>query len=296
MITRFDHAVIAVSDLNRTGRLYQESLGLSPYVGGRHTGLGTHNEIVRFGLDYLELLGIYDRHEVMMAGYRRASLAEYLDRAGGGLIGFCLATADIDALAERFRSTGLAATGPFDMERRRPDGTVIRWRLLVPGNTSWRRPWPFFIQWDMPDAERLRVEKPGVHPLGVRRVVALSVMVNDLESAGDLYCQQIGLMEESRWPLPALDAHCMRLNVPGLTLDLLAPTGSGIVQDTISAQGEGLFGVVHQVDDLAAARTLLAANDISLQPAPEHAGAWLIPPAEAEGARLLLIEKEEKNG
>src|SRR3989442_10410930 len=55
MITRFDHAVIAVRDLDQALRLYRDVLGLDARPAGRHTGLGTHNGIVRFGLDYLEL-------------------------------------------------------------------------------------------------------------------------------------------------------------------------------------------------------------------------------------------------
>ncbi|SRR6266566_4137266 len=62
MITRFDHTVIAVRDLDAAISTYQ-ALGFDVSPGGRHTGLGTSNAIIRFGLDYLELLSVSDRVE-----------------------------------------------------------------------------------------------------------------------------------------------------------------------------------------------------------------------------------------
>jgi hypothetical protein len=58
MITRFDHAVIAVSALDRAVEAYR-SLGFDVFPGGRHEHRGTHNALIRFGgADYIELLGM----------------------------------------------------------------------------------------------------------------------------------------------------------------------------------------------------------------------------------------------
>ena len=58
MITRFDHLVIAVSDLDRAMDSYR-SLGFEVFPGGRHEHRGTHNALIRFGgLDYVELRGV----------------------------------------------------------------------------------------------------------------------------------------------------------------------------------------------------------------------------------------------
>src|SRR3989442_5792477 len=83
MITRFDHAVIAVRDLDQALRLYRDVLGLDAHPGGRHTGLGTHNGIVRLGLDYLELLAVADRAEEEASGPTSAALVDYLTRREG---------------------------------------------------------------------------------------------------------------------------------------------------------------------------------------------------------------------
>ena len=70
MITRFDHAVIGVRDLSSAIRQYQ-TLGFDVHPGGQHVGLGTHNAIVRFGLDYLELISVYDEAAAAASGARQ---------------------------------------------------------------------------------------------------------------------------------------------------------------------------------------------------------------------------------
>src|SRR5439155_407230 len=113
---RFDHAVILVADLARASAAFTK-LGFSVSPGGAHTGLGTHNALVRFGVDYLELLAIRDEEEALRARGSTAPIVERLRSGRGGLASFALATADIDRDAERFREQGLEALGPFAMER-----------------------------------------------------------------------------------------------------------------------------------------------------------------------------------
>ena len=55
MPSRFDHLVIAVRDLDAAIARYQH-LGFEVTPGGKHTGRGTYNALIRFGLDYIELI------------------------------------------------------------------------------------------------------------------------------------------------------------------------------------------------------------------------------------------------
>ncbi len=284
MITRFDHAVIGVADLGAARKVFHERLGFEVYPGGRHTGLGTENAIVRFGLDYLELIGIYDREEVAAAGIQRASLLDFLAQREGGMLGYCLATDDIDALAVRFEQTGLEALGPFAMERMRPDGVLLKWRLLIPGGTAWRRPWPFFIQWDMPDDERLQLEKPGQHRNGATGVAGVSVVVHDMEAARTLYSEQLGLAQQDA---PALDgAERLRYHVGDFTIDLLHPTTSGPLAAFLQEFDHGLYRVRLKADDLAATKAALDQGHVSTV---SLAGSVLsIAPQDALGAELVF--------
>jgi catechol 2,3-dioxygenase-like lactoylglutathione lyase family enzyme len=188
-VRRVDHIIIAVRDLDDAIARYR-GLGFDARPGGRHTGRGTHNAIVRFGLDYLELIAVYDEAEARAAG--QSELVDFL-ASRDGLVGFALATDDIEAEARSLRAAGRPLIGPFAMERLRPDGSKLSWRLVVPGDGQFRRPWPFFIRWDQPDAERLARDGAAPHPNGARGVRAITVGVRDLPAARDLYANVLRL-------------------------------------------------------------------------------------------------------
>src|SRR5437764_1410343 len=177
MVTRFDHVVIGVRDLDIATQRYRQ-LGFDVRPGGRHTGMGTHNAIIRFGLDYIELLSIYDEAEARASKLGGQALLDFLHEREGGLLGYALATANIEQEAERFRETEFPKEEPFAMQRLRPDGHLLTWRLLIPGGVSWRRPWPFLIQWDAPDEQRLSWEMPGIHPNGATKWIRAAVAVH----------------------------------------------------------------------------------------------------------------------
>ena len=77
MITRFDHAVIAVADLDLAIETYS-ALGFEVFLGGRHEHRGTHNALIRFGADYIELLGVYDPETAVESGLNGRTLAEFV--------------------------------------------------------------------------------------------------------------------------------------------------------------------------------------------------------------------------
>jgi catechol 2,3-dioxygenase-like lactoylglutathione lyase family enzyme len=287
MIVRFDHAVIAVRDLTAAIQRYQ-ALGFVVSPGGRHTGRGTHNAIIRFGLDYIELLSIYNKAELGARGLNGQALANFLERHEGGLVGYALATADIEQDAERLHHTGLEAEGPFVMQRLRPDGRQLSWRLLVPGNVPWRRPWPFLIQWDTPDAERLSWEEPGVHPNGAAGVAGIALVVRDLERAIDLYQRQLGLTLNYQDEVSHLGARRASFQLGTLAIDLLEPTGIGLAQRVLNEVGEGPLELILTSRDLGQARNVLLQNDLSIEPVQDDSALLLLPDHQALGARIIL--------
>jgi hypothetical protein len=75
---------------------------------------------------------------------------------------------------------------------------MLSWRLVIPGDGSYRRPWPFFIQWDQPDAERLARDGATAHPNGARGIRSITVGVRELAAARTLYADVLGLPSASR--------------------------------------------------------------------------------------------------
>ena len=284
MITRFDHLVIAVSDLDRAIDAYR-SFGFDVVPGGRHEHRGTHNALIRFGgLDYVELLGVYDAEKAVKSGPNGRTLAEFVRDRDGGLVGHCYATDDIEGEAARAREAGVEMVGPFEMRRARPDGRTLTWRLTVPVDVPWRRRWPFIIQWDDPDEERLAVEGVGAHENGACAVVGVSVAVGDLEEATDLYSVLFGSGPRRTDEVPQLAASRAGFEVRGFGIDLLAPTGEGPVREALRRDGEGPFEARLAVEDLEAVRALVPG-------AEEDEGGLKIPADRALGARITLVER-----
>lgn len=260
MIYRFDHAVIAVRDLNNGIERYR-SLGFDVSPGGRHTGRGTHNAIIRFGLDYLEIISIYDEAEARASGGNREYLASFLRDHDGGLVGYALATDDIEAEAERFRSTGLEADGPFAMQRQRPDGGVLSWRLLVPHGEQWGHSWPFLIEWDAPDDERLMIERAGAHSNTVSGVAGIRVATSDLESAIHLYRDQLGLGESSSPTLEGREPDRATFAVGRLGIELYT---RGSHEPNTNEPREGITEVLLRAADPDRARSMLTDPALSV--------------------------------
>ena len=286
MITRFDHAVIAVSNLGRAIEAYG-SLGFDVFPGGRHEHRGTHNALIRFGgIDYIELLGVYDPDKAVHSGLNGRTLAEFVRDREGGLVGHCYATDDIEAEAARMREAGLEVVGPFEMRRERPDGRALTWRLLVPVDVPWRRRWPFFIQWDDPDEERLSVEGVGAHPNGARTVTGVAVAVRDLEEAVSLYSILFDARPLSRGEIAGLAAEYAAFDIRGFTIDLLSPSGDGLVQQALEKDGEGPLKVTVEVADPEVAVEVLAQAGIEPEGASE--GTLRVPTGAAFGAQLVL--------
>jgi len=288
MITRFDHAVIAVADLERAIEAYR-ALGFDASPGGRHEHRGTHNALIRFGgADYVELLGVYDFERAIASGLNGRTLAEFVRDREGGLVGHCYATDDIETEAERTREAELKMVGPFEMRRERPDGRALTWRLLVPEDIPWRRRWPFFIEWDTPDEERLAVEGVGDHLNGARSVSSVAVAVNDLEEALRLYSTLFDLDPFRRDEDTDLAAKRASFDVRGLVIDLVSPAGNGPVQEMLERDGEGPFEVKIEVEDLATTGLALSGVEFTENTAQDE----LRPPTEASlGGRLVFTKQ-----
>lgn len=259
---RFDHAVIGVADLGRAVEAYQ-ALGFVVRPGGRHTGEGTHNAIIRFGLDYLELMAVHDPALARSRPFG-SQLLDFLADRDGGLIGYVVAGEDLDTLAQAMRRSGLEPTGPFAMQRERADGHVLSWRLLFPSGQRWHDIAPFVVEWLTSDADRVAWDAPVPHPNGVTGVSGLAVAVPDLARATMLYAGSLGLATAPSGPGRA------RATLGLVSVDLV--TG-----------GEGVHELTLGVRDMAQAAKAIP----GLTPDADGVRSR-IPLKPAQGARLVL--------
>ena len=190
MIERFDHAVIGVPDLEAGMGAFRR-LGFEVAMGGRHPSLGTRNAIVRFDLDYLELLSVEDPARARSRGRFGVELLTFLGERSG-LVGFVLAGTGLEEEVGGLRALGLEVEGPFEMDRIHPAGGRLEWRLVLPGGSPWRKPWPYLIDWITGEAELLAWDPPGSHDCRVTGVTGLDLVVDDLAEAEGIYEQGFG--------------------------------------------------------------------------------------------------------
>jgi catechol 2,3-dioxygenase-like lactoylglutathione lyase family enzyme len=287
MLSRIDHPIIAVRDLDLAVDTYTR-LGFDVMRGGRNPGLGTFNALIRFGLEYLELLSVEDRETAARVHPRGREIVAYLDAHPGGLLSFVVASDGIDQDVARAEAHGFFPGQPVAMQRSRPDGNILRWRLLIPCDVSFRQPWPLLIQWDTPDRVRLEWEQPGVHINGAYRLTGIALVVQSLAAATELYGRQLGLPVGPVEPVVELGAEHASVGLDGCPIDLLTPTSDGPVAAALESEGQGPYHVRLGVRDLDATRQLLEQRGFAVE------SVWpaglAVRAEKALGARLVFQE------
>lgn len=97
---RIDHVIYGTADLGVAAAWFADEFGLGVVRGGRHDGLGTHNQLVPLGDgSFIELLAIANREEALRSPLG-AALCVAL-RRGDGLLGWAVGVEDVDGVAQR---------------------------------------------------------------------------------------------------------------------------------------------------------------------------------------------------
>jgi len=178
-----DHFVVAGPDLAALGEWWADAVGTDAVEGGAHTGLGTRNLLA--GIDsntYVELIGP-DPDQPDPSGPRPFGIDDLTDRR---LVTFALAVPDLDAACAAVSASGIDPGEPFGMERTRPDGVRLQWRLAFPSGPELAGVMPFLIEWgtsahpavDLPSQTRL-TQVSLQHPDAARIETAVRALAGD---------------------------------------------------------------------------------------------------------------------
>ncbi|MDP9069659.1 MAG: VOC family protein [Actinomycetota bacterium] len=157
----FDHVLVAVRDLDAAAVRFRTEFGLASVEGGRHTGLGTGNRIIPLGPDYIELIAVVDESEA--EGSPLAAWVSRLSSGGDRLAALCLRVDHIDDVCERLGLTAL------EMQRRRPDGQILKWKLAGLEDALADPCLPFYIEWLVP-RDQLPGRAPADHEVEPRGI------------------------------------------------------------------------------------------------------------------------------
>lgn len=176
-MAEIDHLVYAVPELDAAVERLDHELGVRPEYGGAHPGFGTHNALVSLGAAYLEVIAPDPgQPEPAMPrpfgvdGQSPPRLVTFAVRPSAG--------ETIEDLVARCHGAGHDPGGIISMQRTRPDGVTLHWRLTVPGPPA-DGPTPFLIDWGAAaspaetapsGAEVVELTASHLHPDRLRRL------------------------------------------------------------------------------------------------------------------------------
>ncbi|WP_101846639.1 VOC family protein [Halobacillus sp. Marseille-P3879] len=146
----FDHLVIASKHPGKDQINFTYDNSLKGVEGGDHSLWGTYNELCYFMNDnYIEWLGLKDPKTAENSDNPLIQqFKQTFDQGEFGPFQFALRTSDMDEYINHFNLHNIPYYGPFPGERKRPDGTMLKWRMLFP--VSANEPdilLPFLIEW-----------------------------------------------------------------------------------------------------------------------------------------------------
>lgn len=148
-----DHLVLTVPDLDEAVTAFARRAGVAPVAGGSHPGMGTRNALVGLSWQgrrraYLELLGP-DPDQPPVPPERTMLGAGNVWTHGPALHGWAveLPGQAFEEALDRARRAGVEVGTPVATQRRRPDGSLLSWRLAAPYPLGLGGVQPFLIDW-----------------------------------------------------------------------------------------------------------------------------------------------------
>ncbi len=190
---KVDHVTLAASELEPVRRRFAE-LGLATDYGGPHSNGATHMALLGFDDgSYVELISTLEPGTT-------SPLWDAQIRNTAGPAAWAVELNDLARERERLAGAGVAAQGPVPMTRARPDGTVLGWELLFPGDAPPGATLPFVICDRTPRTLRVcpSASVAGSELGGVAGVV---VGVRSIEETAGLFRHAYG------WSKPLLADH-----------------------------------------------------------------------------------------
>ena len=243
-----DHVLVAVRSLERSAQTFSGALGFTLTPEGVHPGRGTHNRLIVFGPEYLELIAVRDAAE----GVFRPSMSAFL-QTREGLYMFALGTSDVSAAVDELRGRGVGVEDPAVGSRAgEPGSSGYTWRAAgvprdaTPGSET------FLIQHDNTVRQRYP-EPPDAtrHTNGVVGVHSLAIAVLDADEAAEGWQRTFALEGEPPEEIRNQGLRRSRLALRNCHLDFVSPMRSGALSRFLDRHGEAPYLLSLEVSDLA---------------------------------------------
>ena len=266
VITRLDHVVLAVADLEAATNTYAAMLGRSPSWRGTHEQQGTANTLFRLANTYLELLAPEG------SGPLGEFLTQRIKSEGEGPLALAFGTEDARAAAAEIGRRGLSVTAPAEgMGRDGRSGAERHWLSFHLSAADTRGVHLFVIEHlNAPDALPASTPTASAESI-VDAVDHVVVMTSDAEAAIGLYRDTLGLRLALDRTFEARGLRLLFFRIGHLTVECAAALGAGseaLHRDATTAADSGtdrFWGISYRVANVDAARERLihAGFDVS---------------------------------
>ncbi|MFJ7077313.1 VOC family protein [Streptomyces sp. NPDC098781] len=173
-----DHLVLATPDLAGTVADFTRRTGVTPAPGGVHVGFGTRNHLVSLGgARYLEIIG----PDPEQSEPDRPRPFEVDGLTVPRTVTWAIGPPDLDAAIAAARARGYDPGPAQSMSRRKPDGTLLQWRLTDGEDAHPSGLVPFLIDWgatlhptasDLPTTPLLSLSASAPDPDEIRPLLA----------------------------------------------------------------------------------------------------------------------------
>ncbi|WP_353463450.1 VOC family protein [Mammaliicoccus sciuri] len=194
MNLKFDHIIHYVDGIESIEFPHQY---IQAIQGGKHTQLGTYNQLSYIDLHYIEWIDVFDAALARSYAHTeegRLSFANIFKdtHVQEGFKRICLRTQDIDSMKTHLEQFDLDIVGPIEMSRTKPDGTTIQWQLLYLDDKQDLN-LPFIIQWGESDEQREASLEDNFHNnLSIDEV---TIQVSNLHESSQNWQSWYGLKE-----------------------------------------------------------------------------------------------------
>ena len=312
MLTALDHVIIGVRDLDEATRIFRDKLGLVPSGGGVHTNGGTANRIIVIGDTYLELIAVRTPHEAQQSMVDRLATGE-------GYLNFALASNNIQADSSAMRERNIAIIGPKQGALNAGEGHTRAWQRMDIERPDLTQHYPFLIQHDSAGEERRSRlagwTTPPIHPLGVTKILSVTISVKNLNEASQRFGHIYGLHpseeysgEADSWDAilvgfllePSMQSFELATPIPAI-FDPVAVHSDrsdyipepGALTHHLEQYGESLCRMTLAVENLDASRRYLDQHNVTYtyKAHPDYPRPVLwIQPDQACGASIVLHE------
>jgi hypothetical protein len=142
-----DHILLGSNDLSAGIASVEEHTGVRAAIGGVHPGRGTRNALLSLGeRRYLEIIAP-DPAKDKVPDFAAPLLQKLKSLSTPRLVGWADHPGNIEVLAIKLKTAGIALEDPRDGSRARPDGRLLKWKTLNLADDR-NGILPFFIEWD----------------------------------------------------------------------------------------------------------------------------------------------------